>query len=411
MQVRMIGIDHVRATIDYREAFSFTKQEVKDALANIKEWYNVKGCIILSTCNRTELWISTSEKINIEEMICRLKNVSPQACDDFFVERKNDVAINHILNMACGFDSKLFGEDQIISQISDALTVARECSCTDTALEKIFQNALAAGKRVKTEVKFSKVNPNSAKLISEILKEKYKSLKGLECLVIGNGQMGQLVVNELIENGASVSMTLRKKFHEGDEQKSIAPEGCNMVPFEQRFLLLPDKQVIVSATLSNHYTLKYGDIAGILKTHQYYMFDLAVPRDIDPEIGKCKNVELLNIDTMTTKQINGVDESKIECAKKILSEYETDLNKWFGYRKYVPTVNEISELVAEDAKKRFLGYYEVGNSHANPEALKEAVRMATSKLIYGLKDTLAPAMWSECIESLHIAAAKETLKH
>lgn len=414
MQVKMIGIDHSRASLDLREAFSFTRNEITEALCAIKEEYDINGCILISTCNRTELWVSgESLEISLSDLLCKIKKINKLDYKECFVERENKEAIKHILNVVCGFDSKIFGEDQIITQVKKSLIIARECKTTDMLLEKIFQSALSAGKKVKTEVHFDRNNVNSAKMIVDYLKEKKENLKSLKCLVIGNGQMGQLVAKLLVSEGCDVSMTLRKKFHSKDEIESISVQGCSMISFDERLDEINTYNVVISATLSAHYTIMAEGLKDRLGKHKYYMFDLAVPRDIEPEIGKLENVDLLNIDCMMDSGNYSIDNEKLLYAKEILCECEKELNRWFGYREYVPTIKEISELVAEDAKKRFLGSHASDEIDLNNSApvVKEAVRMATNKVIYGLKDTLPPKMWKECIEGIYGAASKDTIKH
>lgn len=431
MRIRMVGIDHSKASLEYREAFSFTKAGVREAVKEIKERFKVKGCILLSTCNRTELWVSQcdNKKLNMVspyDMLCQIKEIDTSLYEEYFVERDNSQAIDHLLKVVCGFDSKIFGEDQIISQVREALHISREYGCVDIALEKVFQTALSAGKRVKTEIRMCTVNRSSANDTIDILKSALGDLKGVQCLVIGNGQMGKLVVNMLVSCGASVSMTLRRKRHGNDEQESIVPEGCKMVPYDDRISQIRANQVIVSATLSPHYTLRLEEVKNILEqpcirgkhdsetNKKYYLFDLAVPRDIDPEIGKLSYVELFDIDSMNNDGAKEENAEQIKLAMEILIEYQEELDKWFEFRHYVPKIQEIVEMVSEDTVQRFASKtseLEEGCSEHSIEAAEEAVRKAASKLIYGLREQLPHELWGECLDALHKSAARETLKH
>ncbi|QHI71521.1 glutamyl-tRNA reductase [Aminipila terrae] len=431
MRIKMVGIDHSKASLDYRETFSFTKAGVKEAVKEIKERFRLKGCILLSTCNRTELWISQCDNkklntVNPYDMLCQIKKIDASLYGEYFVERDGSQAVDHLLKLVCGFDSKIFGEDQIISQVREALQLSRECGCADMALEKVFQTALAAGKRVKTEVHMCTVNRSSASDTIDILKSALGDLKEVPCLVIGNGQMGKLVVNMLASCGASVSMTLRRKMHGNDEQESIVPEKCQMVPYDDRIAQVSGKQVIVSATLSPHYTLRLEDVKELLKQpyisgktdseadRKYYLFDLAVPRDIDPEIGKMPHVKLYDIDSMNSGGTREENEEQVQLAMDILGEYQEEINRWFEFRHYIPKIKEIVDMVSEDTVQRFISKsseMEEYDSENSVEAAEASVKKATSKLLYGLREQLPQELWEECLEALHRSASRETLKH
>lgn len=433
MRVRMVGIDHSKASLDYREAFSFTKAGVREAIEEIKRRFQVKGCILISTCNRTELWISQCKDKQLNtvspyEMLCKIKQIDTSLYEEFFVERDDSEAINHLLELVCGFDSKIFGENQIISQVREALQMSRENNCTDMALEKIFQTALAAGKKVKTEVKMSTINRSSANDTVDILKSKLGDLRGVSCLIIGNGQMGKLVANVLVSNGADVSMTLRRKIHGYDEQDSIVPEGCKMVPYDDRIHKVQENQVIISATLSPHYTLREVDVKEFFVNpfpndkakpainNKYYLFDLAVPRDIEPEIANFPYVELYDIDSMENCGVKEENSEQLKIALKILEEYKKELDSWFEFRSYVPKIQEIVELVSDDALQRLASKATISSKECEQneyafQAAEESVRKAASKLIYGLREQLSHELWEQCLDALHKSAARETLKH
>ncbi|MBN7771904.1 glutamyl-tRNA reductase [Clostridium aminobutyricum] len=422
MNIRMVGIDHNMAPLSCREAFSFTKVGCQEAVQIIGEQSGVKGCVLISTCNRTELWISgygqwggTHREMDPYELLCRLKGLDLTTYKDYFVMRENREAINHLLQLTCGFDSKIFGEDQIISQIREALQLSRQKGCTDTALEKLFQTALSAGKKVKTEVQISRISRTSANQMLTILKSKFENLNGIKCLIIGNGQMGRLIANTLLTHGAEVSMTLRRPRHCMEEQRSVIPEGCRMISYDNRIQEISEHKVIVSATMSPHHTLKLEEARECLGQQSYYMFDFAVPRDIDPRIGELENVEIYDIDSMGVSDLRELNGEGMELAFQILQEYQEELIKWFEFRKHVGKIQGIVERVVEDTVERFSYNTEKLESNCPisdiNEVVEESVQKSIGKILYGLKETLPQDIWNECINGLHKAAMKETLKH
>ena len=154
MSIRMIGIDHSRANIDVRCIFSFTKKQMAEVLPKIKEQQGVHGCVMISTCNRMELWVSCEDDISIDlcELLCRLREVSFEHYGPYFTEREEKEAVKHLFALSCGLKSRILGEDQIITQVKESLAFAREQYTTDNVLEVLFRMAVTAAKKVKTGV-------------------------------------------------------------------------------------------------------------------------------------------------------------------------------------------------------------------------------------------------------------------
>lgn len=156
MSISMIGIDHSMAPVDIRALFAFTKKNAGEAMEKIKEQPGIYGCIILSTCNRLEVWASVDEEaeISLYEELCRLKNVHNDEYRKYFTKREGHDAVEHLFYLSSGLKSQILGEDQILTQVKDALGIAREHFTTDGALEVLFRMAVTAGKKIKTEVPF-----------------------------------------------------------------------------------------------------------------------------------------------------------------------------------------------------------------------------------------------------------------
>lgn len=425
MQVTMIGIDHSRASIEYRELFSFTKAQTASAMIQIKEEFGAEGCLLLSTCNRTELWISgeAGERLSPYDMLCQAKNIDKTQYESFFVQRSGGEAVDHLFRLGCGLTSRLFGEDQIISQVRDALALSRECGCEDMVIEKLFQSAIAAAKRVKSTVRLTAADQSTAVSAIRLLKEKLGGLSGTSCLVIGNGQMGRLVANALIDCGGEVSMTLRKRIHGKEEQDSIVPQGCRMISYDERLLELPHTRVVISATLSPHYTISREDVEGLAPPDGCVWLDLAVPRDIEPSVSQALGIRIYDIDSLSETGREAANEESVRRALEILEEEAGELERWFAFREEVPQVKRVAGLAAEDVQERLSGALKElaadgGLQGEAGEALCQAFSLAAcasaeravGKILYGLRDTLSPALWESCMDALERAALRDTLK-
>ena len=174
MSISMIGIDYSRASVDIRAQFSFTKRNAVTALEHLKQETGILGGVLLSTCNRMELWASTQEDwqgslydfFSAEKM-----GREPEEFQDYFVQRTGAEAVEHLFYLTSGLKSQILAEDQIITQVKDALALSREAYCTDNVLEVLFRKAVTGAKRVKTEVTFSRGNSSVIHQAIEKLKE------------------------------------------------------------------------------------------------------------------------------------------------------------------------------------------------------------------------------------------------
>lgn len=248
MSISMIGIDYSRAAVDIRAQFSFTKKNAVAAMEHLKEEPGIAGCIILSTCNRMEIWASTTEdwQGSLYEFLCREKGKEPAEYAQYFAERTEEEAVEHLFYLTSGLKSQILAEDQIITQVKDALSLSREAYCTDNVLEVLFRMAVTAAKKVKTKVIFSRGNSSVIHQAIHCLEEKGFSLFGKTCMVIGNGEMGKVAALALREAGAEVTVTVRQ-YRSGIVN---IPKGCERINYGDRGEFLPQCDLVVSATAS-----------------------------------------------------------------------------------------------------------------------------------------------------------------
>lgn len=249
----MIGIDYNKANVDIRAMFSFTKKNATAAMERLNKIPGIQGCVILSTCNRMELWASTKADWGgtLLEELCKIKEVDPTQYGEYFVERNEEEAVHHLFHLTSGLKSMILAEDQIITQVKDALTLAREAFVTDNVLEVLFRKAVTAGKKVKTNVIFSRANQTAMDQAIEMLKERKFPLPDARCMVIGNGEMGKLAAQSLKRTGADVTVTVRQ-YRSG---VVTIPMGCSRINYGERLNFLPGCDLVVSATASPNYTL------------------------------------------------------------------------------------------------------------------------------------------------------------
>lgn len=404
MSISMIGIDHSKASVDIRAKFSFTKKRAIEAMKKLKEEHGILGCIILSTCNRMEVWVSTQddEEISLYDFLCKEKEVEKDEYQDYFMKRENEEAVRHLFYLTSGLKSQILAEDQIITQVKDALTLARDAYCTDNVLEVLFRMAVTAAKKVKTEVTFSRANTSVIHQAMERLKNQGFSFEGKTCMVIGNGEMGKVTALALKEAGADVTVTVRQ-YRSGVVN---IPQGCKRINYGERMELLPDCDLVVSATASPNYTLTKENFEEIkLDAASVVLIDLAVPRDIDPEVGKLQNVSLYDIDSFRIDAASPKLQVSMQKAGEILDDQMKEFYDWFNGRDIFPRIEEIKADAVEDLNLRITKILkktpmEQKDRESLLRAIDTAAGKVVNKMIFGLRDSLEQEAFLDCVEGL-----------
>ena len=389
MEVQFLSIilaylDYKSAYIDFREKVSFTATRVREILREIKKNYDISGVVLLSTCNRTELYISSSDIDNIDaaEILCEAAGLKDDRIISLFNIKYNNEAILHLMEVACGLQSMVLCEDQIITQVKNAALVAREEKTSDSILETLFRLGATAAKKAKTLVKIKAVPNSVAESAMDSLAKKY-NLNNKKVLVIGNGETGRLCCQKLINLGAEVTITLRKYKH----GETIVPYGCSTISYDERAKILSKVDVVVSATSSPHYTITLDMLDKLDKKPQYFI-DLALPRDIEPVIWNMEGIYCYNLDYICgdATEINADEISQI---KEIISYYFIQFEKWNTFHKGAKLIKSIK-------KSTFL---KVSNcidnsdiSYEDCDLIEQTVNKTVDIILYSLKNELSYEM-------------------
>ena len=400
MNIQMIGIDYNIATIDERSTFSFTKPKCIRAMQTFCAIPGIKGCIIISTCNRLEVWVSVEDgaSVSLQHILCDIKKVDFETYQRVFVQRCEQEAIIHLFYVAAGLKSQILGEDQIITQVKEALAIARENDCTDNILEVLFKSAITAGKRVKTEVVISKENSSLAMEVIAQLRQMNYPIEGKTCMVIGNGRMGRLVATVFAQQKAEVMVTLRKYKY----QEFSPIEGATIIPYDDRQNYFSACDIILSATSCPHQTITYDLVKGA--NRELLLFDLAVPRDIDPRCKMLPNVTLYDVDDFKTN-VQQINQEALYKAKEIIKEEIDKFHDWQTGAVFVPVIQTLKQKIAVDVTERAKHHMKLLELGAeNTEEIGACVTTATqsvcNKLLFGLKKVLSVEEFEKCLKGI-----------
>ncbi len=403
MSISMIGIDHSMAPVDIRAKFAFTKKDASSAMEELLQENEISGCIILSTCNRMEVWVSTAEdwEGDLYASLCKIKEVPAGQYRDCFTERKDAEAVEHLFYLTSGLKSQSLGEDQILTQVKDALSLAREHFTTDSVLEVLFRMAITAGKKIKTEVAFSRGNLSVIHQAIACLREKGYEVKGKTCMVIGNGEMGKITAQTLRENGADVTVTVRQ-YRSGVVN---IPMGCKRINYGERMEYLPKCDLVVSATASPNYTLRRELFEGIELGHPVILIDLAVPRDVEPALAQLSQVTLYDMDSFKMEAACEEQQESMQKAGAIVHEMMEEFYQWLDGRDVIPRIQEIKAEAVHDLNLRIAKILkntpmEDSDRERLTQVIDTAAGKVVNKMIFGLRDALEQEAFLECVAGL-----------
>ncbi len=402
MGIRMTGIDHTQAGLDVRSVFSYTKKKMAEALEQIRGMEGVLGCVLLSTCNRMELWVSTGETFDqpLPELLCALRGVDPAQYCGYFTSRREQDAVRHLFYLAGGLESQILGEDQIVTQVGEALAFAREQYAADGVLETLFRMAVTAAKKVKTEHVLSPADCSVVHASLDALKREGRSFAGKKCLVIGNGVMGKLAATTLTGEGADVTVTVRQ-YRSGVVE---IPRGCQRIDYGQRMSLFGQCDYVLSATVSPNYTLTKELVEQHLE-HPVVLIDLAVPRDFEPAVREVPGVTLYDMDSFREGAASEKQKASIAEARHLLdAQMETFLD-WYEGRDAAARILRLREQAAADVevrldkKLRHLPLSECERAQLRADIL-QASQKAVGRMLFELRGKVEESSFLACLDGL-----------
>lgn len=334
-----ISISHKTAKSADRQKCHIPEENAESVLREMMELSKVEQCIILSTCNRTEIYVQGEENCfkELEEAVAKTAS-----CDADWVRGRvrryqGKKAVRHLFRVVCGMESMVIGEDEILGQTRDAYLFSKERGCTGYELNSIFQAALACAKRVKTETMISKTSVSVATLAANEVS--HLSLPQKTVLLIGSsGQMGGIILKNLLsQKNIRVIATVRS--HNGIYQNNDS--RVENVDYQERYRYVEEADAVISATSSPHYTLTAKNVREAIRTPRERLFlDIAMPPDIDADIAGIAQCRLVSLDDIQrlAQENNRKKQQALADAEEILEEDLEKICKVLAFHRFTEAV-------------------------------------------------------------------------
>jgi glutamyl-tRNA reductase len=341
----LVGASHRTAPLELRERLDFSSRGLDRAVAALAARPMADEAVVLSTCNRAELYVScTDPSSTFEDLVTFVSDFQQLHADrirpHLYSHLDGDVA-RHLFRVSSGLDSLVVGEPQILGQVKDAYSVASGAHTTGALLNKLFHWAFAVGKRVRSETALAEGAVSVSFAAVNLAKKIFGNLQGRRVLVVGTGEMGKLTATHLKAQGiaslAITSRTLASAQELADEVGGIA------APWDALPQSLLDADIVITATGSSKPILSKAQIAASMpasRTHPLFLIDIAVPRDVEPNAAEIEQVFLYNIDDlqMIVRENLQKRSGEVSRAEQIVEDEVQKFGVWQRSRQAIPTV-------------------------------------------------------------------------
>jgi glutamyl-tRNA reductase len=340
----VIGLNHRAAELAVRERFWISESARYEALVQLLKAEGIEEVVVLATCNRTEFWFWASDVTLAANSLLRFLTAEYglKLCEwRHFYRLLDEAALVHIFRVAASLDSLAIGEPQIISQVKEAWKQAQKVGATGRFLDAVLQKALTVSKRIRNETPIGKFSVSIPYAAVELIRQVLGSLSGKHILLLGAGKMSEISARGLIGNGAGALQVINRTFEHAVDL--AAKLGGHAVRFEERWQHMAEADIIISSTSCPHTILSREEAELLVREREnrpLMIVDIAMPRDIDPQVRKVKGAFLYDLDDLENIVRQNADERKaaaLEAEKILLSEVKGFRSKLIAER-VVPTI-------------------------------------------------------------------------
>ena len=396
MTLQIVGLNHKTAPVEIREKVIFSGKDNERALKSVVSLPGVDEAIILSTCNRTEFYIiaedSSSEKLH--QWLINEKKLGPAFENSIFI-RSNDAAIRHLFRVACGLDSMVLGETQILGQLKDAFRQAQNVGASQNKLGLLMQQTFAVAKKIRTDTQIGARPVSIASAAVNLANQFFAGFKKHTALLVGAGASVELLAKHLSQKGIGQLIIANRSV---DQAHKLAKQyNGEAIPLSKIESTLKKADILICSTASPKPIIQFSQMESAIKARKsriIFAIDIAVPRDIEPNVGNLKDVYLYSIDDLdkVIKQGQGNRKAAAVEADMLIDEEITRYLNIEWSKQAVPVIaalrdqcENIREEVNMLAQKRLM------RGESPTDAIEYATAAITKKILHGPSVSLRKA--------------------
>jgi glutamyl-tRNA reductase len=353
MNLLSIGISHHSAPIELRERMWFSAEETRALLPRLREQF-FSECVLVSTCNRTELYGMTSSPETSEEalrnFLIRAKQAEGAVEPSHLTSRVAGAAVDQIFKVASGIDSMVIGDIQIMNQVKEAFQIAREESTLGPVLNRLMQSTLHVGKRTRSETSISEGAVSVSYAAVELASKIFADLSRKAALLVGAGETGELALKHLVGKGiGQVRIANRTR---AKAEVLVGELGGEVVDYDAIMETLPSVDIVITSVASPAYVLGPEELTRALRQRSHnplFIIDIGVPRNVNPAAKKIEHLFLYDIDSLSAIVDRNLDRrrSEIPRVQDIIQEESLAFLQWYNSLQVGPTIQELRDAVEQ----------------------------------------------------------------
>jgi len=382
MNLLSIGISHHSAPVELRERMWFSTEETQAVLPRLQEQF-FSECVLISTCNRTELYGMTRSPETSEEALRQFLIEAKEATGivepSHLAARVAGAAVNQIFKVAAGIDSMIIGDIQILNQVKEAFQIARDGSTLGPVLNRLMQSTLHVGKRTRSETSISEGAVSVSYAAVELASKIFADLSRKAALLVGAGETGELALKHLVGKGiGQVRIANRTR---AKAEALVAELGGEVVDYDAMVDTLPSVDIVITSVASPTYVLGPEELVRALRQRSHnplFVIDIGVPRNVNPAAKKIEHLFLYDIDSLSAIVDRNLERRKSEIPRVqgIIQEESEAFLQWYNSLQVGPTIQQlrdaVEEIRAEEVRKNI-------NRFRNED--RELVELLTRRII------------------------------
>lgn len=377
MHILTIGLNYKTAPVELRERFAFSAEDKPRALNILQNTRSILECVILGTCNRTEVYAVVDQlhtgRHYIKDFLSQWFNVDRELFINHIYIKENDAAVRHLFKVGCGLDSMVLGETQILGQIKEAYELALETGTTGTVFNTLFKQGITLAKKAQSETDINKNAVSTSYAAIELGKKVFGYFTDKKVLILGAGKMSELTAKHLHANGVSQVIVVNRTF---ERAVQLAEKFSGIAfPMENLNQALIQSDIVISSTGSTGYVLTKEMLHDMLKLRRnrpLFLIDIAVPRDLDPAINDLDGVYLYDID-----DLEGIVEANLQERLKEAEKIEVMIDdEMVAFKNWLSTLGVVPLITA--LREKLLSHQEEAMKNIQnkcPELTEKEMRM------------------------------------
>ncbi|SMN00038.1 Glutamyl-tRNA reductase [uncultured Candidatus Thioglobus sp.] len=388
--ISILSVNHQLAPVPVREKVAFSPTELADALKKFKATAGIEACAILSTCNRSEIY-AIVDNDNAEEILSNylvdIHNISRKELDPYLVYFEGDNALTHICNVATGLDSLVLGEAQILGQLKDTYHSAKSANTLNKLLEKLFQHAFSTAKKVRTDTEIGSSPVSVAYCAVKLSERIFANLSEQTVMLIGAGEMIELCAQHLEQKNVKRMIVANRTVVNAEKIANLY-DNAQAISLKQFSSFIHEADIVISSTAASVPIIGKGLIESALKLRKHkpmFMLDIAIPRDIEPEVAQLDDVFLYTVDDLQQVVDDNINNRQKE--KTLAEEIISGQNKKFeNYLVALPSESVIQTYrnnafqAKDDAMKKAIK--QLKNGGDSKQIMQQLADQLTNKMLH-----------------------------